>query len=190
MNRRDFVSLLGGGAVAWPLAARAQPPAMPVIGFLTSGALDAFSDLMIPLRQGLKETGYVEGRNVAIEARGAAGQFDRTRLLAADLVLRGVAVFVTTGRGSAQAARSASATVPLVFLSQDDPVTFGLVASLNRPGGTATGIALLATYLIAKRLEFLRQLASANTLIAVLVNPKSAEVEPQIKEVQEAAHSL
>jgi len=193
MRRREFIALLGGAAAAplilRPLAAGAQQ-AIPTVGFLTSGSLDAFAGLMAPLRQGLKETGFVEARNLVIEARGADGQFDRTPRLAAELVQRNVAVIVTTGRGSAQAARSATMTIPLVFLSQDDPVKFGLVASLNRPGGTATGIALLATDLLSKRLEFVRQLASTAAPIAVLVNPKSAEVEPQIKEVQEAARSV
>jgi putative tryptophan/tyrosine transport system substrate-binding protein len=189
MNRREVITLCGGAAV-WPVAARAQQGATPVIGFLSSGAIDSYADLTDAFRQGLKQTGFIEGQNVAIEARGADGQVERTRQLAAELVQRRVEVIVTTGNGSALAVRSASATIPLVFLSQGDPVQFGLVASLGRPGGNATGVSLLASDLVAKRLGLVRQLTSTMTTIAVLVNRTAPEAAPQIKEVEEAARGI
>ena len=183
MRRREFITLLGGAAAAWPLAARAQQPAMPVIAFLGSG-----SSLMVPrlhaFRQGLKDMGYVEGENVAMEARWAQGQFDQLPALAAELVRGGVAVIVTTGLGSALAAKAATTTIPVVFVGADNPVRFGLVASLNRPGGNATGLNLLTSELTAKRLEIVRQLLPGTATVAVIINPNSPEVAPQLADVQ------
>jgi putative ABC transport system substrate-binding protein len=157
-KRREFITLLGGAAATWPLPARAQRPAMPVVGILSSGSVAAFVDLLGAFRQGLKETGYIEGQNVAIESRWAEGHFERLPELAAELVQRRAAVIVTTGGSSNLAAKAASSIVPHVFLSQDDPVKLGLVMSFNRPGGNATGMSLLTSALVAKRLEFVRQL--------------------------------
>jgi putative ABC transport system substrate-binding protein len=154
IERRKFLATLGGAAAAWPLAARAQQPAMPVIGFISAGSRDTYAELQASFRQGLKEGGYyIEGQTVAIESRWADGQLDRLPGLAADLVQRRVAVIVTTGGSSSRAAMAASSTIPIVFLSQSDPINAGFVASFNRPGGNATGIALLTGPLVAKRLE-------------------------------------
>src|SRR6478609_6901475 len=167
MRRREFVGLFGGVA-AWPLAARAQQPRMPVIAFLGSGA-SLVAPRLHAFRQGLKDIGYVEGENVAMEARWAHGQFDQLPALAAELVRFGVAVIVTTGLGSALAAKTATTTIPIVFVGADNPVRFGLVASLNRPGGNATGLNLLTSELTAKRLELVRQLLPGTAKVAVLI---------------------
>jgi ABC-type uncharacterized transport system substrate-binding protein len=190
MKRREFVTLLGGAAAAWPLAARGQQPAMPVVGILSSGSSSAFTDLLIAFRQGLKETGYAEGQNVAIESRWAEGRFVRLSDLAADLVHARAAVIVATGVSSALTAKAASSTIPLVFLSQDDPVKLGFVTNFNRPGGNATGMSLLTSALVAKRLEFMRQLVPAGTPIAYLMNPQAPESEFHLSYMQAAARDI
>jgi putative tryptophan/tyrosine transport system substrate-binding protein len=189
IGRRSFITLLGGAA-AWPLAARAQQAAVPVIGILGSGSSSAFADLTVAFRQGLKETGHIEGQNVAIESRWAEGQFDRLSDLAADLVRRPVALIVATGVSSALAAKAASSTIPLVFLSQDDPVKLGLVTSFNQPGGNATGMSLLTGALVAKRLDFIRQLVPENAPIFYLMNSQAPEAELHLSYMQAAARDI
>src|SRR5215467_13458752 len=190
MRRRAFITLLGGAAAAWSLPARAQQQVMPVIGFLSSGFSEAYSPFLVAFRTGLGESGYVEGHNVKIEYRWAEGQFDRLPVLAADLVHHSVAVIVTSGVSSGLAARAATSTTPHVFLSQTDPVKLKFVASFNRPGGNATGVALLTSVLVKKRLELARELVSTAAVIAVLANPNSPEFAAQMSDVQVAAQSL
>jgi putative tryptophan/tyrosine transport system substrate-binding protein len=186
LGRRELIAAVGA-TVAWPLAGRAQQPAVPVVGILSSGSLSAFADLVNAFRQGLKEAGYIEGQNVAIESRWAEGHFERLPDLAAALVQRRAAVIVTTGGSSNLAAKAASSTVPHVFLSQDDPVKLGLAMSLNRPGGNATGMSLLTSALVAKRLEFVRELAPAGAPISYLMNPQAPEAEFHLSDMQAAA---
>src|SRR4249920_2777848 len=190
MRRRDFITFVGGATVAWPLAARTQQPAMPVIGFLHSASPETHAPMLTAFRQGLKEAGYVEGHNVAIEYRWAEGHYDRLPALAADLVRRQVAEIVTVGTPAAFAAKAASSTIPIVIGVGIDPVQIGLVAGLNRPGGNVTGLAGLTVEVEAKRLEVLHELLRTSAAVALLVNPNNPVTEPETKVLRDAARSL
>jgi putative tryptophan/tyrosine transport system substrate-binding protein len=190
MRRREFITLLGGTATAWPIAASAQQPALPVIGFLRSTSIERSSHLVAAFLQGLKETGYIEGQSVAIAYRSAEGQYDRLAALAADLVRRRVNIIVATGGSApAMAAQAATSTIPIVFTGED-PVSAGLVASFNQPGGNATGVSTLTVDIGSKRFGLLRELVPKATTIALLLNPKYPGGEQHLQDVQRAARSL
>jgi putative ABC transport system substrate-binding protein len=190
MRRREFIWLLGGAA-AWPSAAQAQQPAVPVVGFLHPTSAEARSDELRAFRQGLKETGYVEGENVAFEHRSADNQFDRLPALAADLVRLRVAVIVAGSPPPIFAAKAATTTIPILFNTAEDPVRLGLVASLARPGGNVTGVNFLALEVAAKRLELLRQMVPGAARVAVLVNPANPRIaEVTLQEVEPAARVM
>jgi putative ABC transport system substrate-binding protein len=192
MRRRDFITLLSGVAAAWPIVARAQQPAMPVIGFLSSVPFETRRDhRFIAFHRGLNEAGYVEGQNVAIEFRSADNQLDRLPDLAADLVTRRVSVIVAIGGDiSARAAKAATTTIPVVFVTGFDPVATGFVASLNRPGGNLTGVSFLVVLTVAKRLELLRELVPTATTIGMLVNPNNPNTKSVTGDAQTAAKTL
>jgi putative ABC transport system substrate-binding protein len=190
MRRREFIAVLGGAAVAWPSLARAQQPATPVIGFLSiRSAEDTFAPLAA-FRRGLNEAGYVEGRDAAIEYRWAAGQLDRLPAFVTELVQRQVSVIAVFGTVPALAAKAVTGTIPIVFMTADDPIEVGLVANLNRPSGNVTGVTFFSATLGAKRLEQLRALAPKADVIAVLVDPLSTESRNQLRGVEEAARAL
>jgi putative ABC transport system substrate-binding protein len=191
VGRREFIALLGGAAVAWPLMARAQHAAMAVVGYLGAGSPTAGVQIMTALRQSLAEAGYVDGRNVAIESHWAEGQYDRLPAMASELVRRQVAVIIATGgTAPALAAKAATTTIPLVFSVTDDPVALGLVASLARPGGNATGVTFLLAELGAKQLGLLRELVPAAKRIGLLVNPNNTTSKAQMSDVVAAASTV
>jgi putative tryptophan/tyrosine transport system substrate-binding protein len=189
MRRREFITLLGGAA-AWPLAARAQQPAMPVVGYLSALSEAPAAAPLAAFRRGLNETGFAEGRNVAIEFRWAEGQYQRLPAMAAELVGRRVSLILAQSPPAAIAAKTATTTTPIVFVVGFDPVGVGLVASLNRPGGNATGMTLISPALGQKRLEMLREIAPKASVIAMLVNPGSPDAAPEIGSVQAGAQTL
>jgi putative ABC transport system substrate-binding protein len=190
MRRREFITLLGGASVVWPLAARAQQAALPVVGFIRDGSADTATRNLAAFRKGLNETGYVEDRNVTVEYHWLEGRYDRLPALLADLVRRQVAVIATPGQVPSIATKTATATIPVVFGVGEDPVKLGLVASLARPGGNATGVNFFVSEVVAKRLRLLRDLIPNAVRIAVLVNPANAAAETTLREVQEAAPGL
>jgi putative ABC transport system substrate-binding protein len=191
MKRREFITLFGGAAAAWPIAASAQQPARPAVGFVHVAAAATHAAFVNAFRQGLRETGFVEGQNVTVEYRWAEGQYDRLPALVSDLVRSRMAVIVAGGSSApALAAKAATTTIPIVFITGDDPVKNGLVASLNRPAGNVTGIAFFNSILAAKRLDLLHELLPTATNIAYLHNPDNPEAESEANELQDAARSL
>jgi len=191
MRRREFLTLLGGAAAAWPLAARAQQPAMPVVGFLHPASPEGNGDRIRAFRQGLKDTGFIEGENVVVEYRWADNQTDQLPALAADLVRRRVAVIAALSNAAAPAAKAATPTIPIVFLASDDPVRMGLVTSFARPDSNLTGVSFLAAELAAKRMELLRQLVPGVTRVAVLVDSTNpAATESTLRDVETAARAM
>jgi ABC-type uncharacterized transport system substrate-binding protein len=190
IRRREFITLLGGSALAWPLTARAQQAAMPVIGFLSARSPEDSTHHLAAFRRGLAEDGFVEGQNVAIEFRWARGQYDLLLPMAADLVSLGVSVLTTAGEPSALAAKRATSTIPIVFGLGGDPVSAGLVESFNRPGGNATGVTMLTTLMEPKRLGLLRELVPGVPLVGVLLNPRFPTAPRQLREIEEAARTI
>ena len=189
MKRRDFITLIGSAAAGWPLAARAQQTAVPVIGDLSSTSPGQFPRLTAAFGEGLKQAGYIEGQNVAIEYRWAEGQYDRLPVLAADLVHHGVALIFAEGTTTALAAKAVTSTIPIVFITGGDPARLGLVASINRPGGNATGAELITTRLGLKRLGLLRDLVPSGAVIGMLINPDNVNATPERLDVEEAARA-
>jgi putative tryptophan/tyrosine transport system substrate-binding protein len=189
MTRREFITLLGSTAVAWPLAARAQPSPMPVVGFLNSASAESFAPFVAAFRQGLSEAGYIEGKNVAIEYRWADEQYNRLPALAADLVRRQATV-IAANQISAEAAKAATGTIPIVFTTALDPVQLGLVAAFNRPNSNLTGVTTLNVELLPKRIELLHQLSPTATDVALLVNPTNPSAGALARDAQTAARSL
>jgi ABC-type uncharacterized transport system substrate-binding protein len=189
-KRRDFIALLGGAAAAWPVAARAQQPGTPVIGFMNGGTPEGNASPWAAFRQGLSETGYIEDQNVTIEYRWAESKYDRLPGMAADLVRRQVTVIAATTTPAALAAKAATATIPIIFETAGDPIRLGLVASLNRPGRNITGVTQLSSELVSKRLGLLHDLIPTATIIGLLVNPTDPRAETQTRDMQEAAHAL
>ena len=190
IGRREFVGLIGSMASTWPFSTRAQQTAMPVIGFLHYGSPEAYAHVASAVRQGLRESGFIEGQNVAVEFRWADGQYERLPALASELVERHVLAIAAAGVVAAQAAKAATTTIPIVFSSGTDPIAAGIVASLNRPGGNATGVSIIAQELAAKRLELLRELMPHTRLIAMLINPDNPGSGPEFGDVEVAARAL
>jgi ABC-type uncharacterized transport system substrate-binding protein len=191
IRRREFITLLGGTTVAWPLVARAQPIATPIIGFLGFSSPEAFAREVTAFQQGVNELGFVEGRNVTTLYRWANGRFDRLPSLASDLAHSGVTMIAATGTPAAgRAAKAATLTIPIIFVTGDDPVQLGLVASLNRPNGNATGIYMLTASLESKRLELLHEVVPKAAIIGVMVDPNSPDTERQLRELPVAAGSI
>ena len=190
MRRREFIALLGVAAAASPLVARAQQPAMPMIGLLNAGSSKSFQSLVAAFRQGLSETGYVEGQNLAIEYRWADGDYEKLTGLAADLVGRQVSAILAGGPPAVMAAKAATTTIPIVFTSGGDPVELGFVSSLSKPGANVTGVSFLLNELGAKRLELLRELVPAATSVGFLVNPTRPSFQAEVKNTQQAAQAL
>jgi putative ABC transport system substrate-binding protein len=190
MKRREFVSLVGGAAAVWPLAAWAQKPTMPVIGFINGTSSQGYGHFVAAFRRGLAEAGYVEGENVAIEYRWAEGHYERLQALAADLVDRRVAVIVATSTPANLVAKKATTLIPIVFTTSSDPVELGLVASLDRPGGNVTGAVTLNVEVVSKRLELLHELVPTASVVAALVNPVNPNAKTQSKALEAAARSI